>query len=72
LVFRSEEFTNAISSAAAQLQVVVQALKRLTCPPIRELTINLSELSQERINELLQDVPSGHAKDDKDADFIWA
>lgn len=70
-MFEESEFNSAVISAAEQLRKVQAALKDLRCPEIRSLIVNLSMLTHEVIEETLDDVPSGHARVDKDADFIY-
>lgn len=70
-MFEESGFNSAIISAAEQLRTVQTALTELKCPDIHSLTVNLSMLTHEVIEETLDEVPSGHARMDKDADFIY-
>lgn len=70
-MFTSTDFSNAITSARQQLQVVDNALSSIVCPQVSELRINLSALSHDSICELLDDVPSGYRKSDQDTDYVY-
>ena len=70
-MFSNDDFNSAIVSAKDQLRAVEAALNDLSCPEIHTLTVNLRELSHERIEELLEDVPTGYAKKDKATDFVY-
>jgi hypothetical protein len=70
-LFTSEEFMTAKTSAMEQLRLVQAALKKIACPPIHPLNINLSHLELISIKELLRDVPTGGCKDDKETDYIY-
>jgi hypothetical protein len=70
-MFTPQEFTAAITSASEQLQLVREALEAITCPRVDTLRIDLRDLSQEAIGELLEDVPSGYRKADRDNDYVY-
>jgi len=70
-MFTADEFSAAIASATDQLQVVQQALSRIACPPVASLHINLGKLTHESIGELLEDVPSGYRKSDRETDYVY-
>jgi len=70
-MFSVAEFTDAIASATDQLRLVQQELGAITCPAIATLTINLQHLTLESIGELLDDVPSGYRKTDKETDYVY-
>jgi hypothetical protein len=70
-MFTAEKFAVSIASATAQLQLVQQALTAITCPTVQTLHINLNELSLESIGELLEEVPSGYRKVDRDTDYVY-
>ena len=70
-MFAHADFTSAISNATAQLREAEAALNKLACPNIVELTIRLRDLSQDKIEEILEEVPTGYAKKDKEADFVY-
>ena len=61
----TDEFSAAIAGATTQLQLVQRALTTIACPPVETLRINLSALSPESIGELLEDVPTGYRKSDR-------
>jgi len=46
-------------------------LTAIACPPVETLRINLNELTHESIGELLEDVPSGYRKSDRETDFVY-
>ena len=70
-MFTAEDFTTALASAREQLQLVAQALREVQCPPIVPVSVNLCELTVERIEELLDPVPSGYRKEDKGSDYVY-
>ena len=71
LVFTQRDFMKALASAQAQLQSVTRALAEVRCPSIVDLSVNLRDLSLERIEELLDAVPSGYRKEDKGSDYVY-
>lgn len=70
-MFAPEDFLKALASAREQLRSVMQALGEVQCPPITHLSVNLRDLSLERIEELLEAVPSGYRKEDKGSDYVY-
>lgn len=70
-MFTPIEFSTAIASASEQLERSRQMLDAIACPQIEELEINLRDLSQDSIGELLDQVPSGYRKTDKDIDYVY-
>lgn len=70
-MFTTKEFAAAIASATDQLQAVQQVLAAITCPVVKTLRVNLKELSLESIGELLEEVPSGYRKIDRDKDYVY-
>ena len=70
-MFTPTDFSKAIASAMSQLQTVQQALQGITCPEIASLTINLRDLSEERIGERLDAVPTGYGKSEKGSDYVY-
>lgn len=70
-MFTATDFGTAIHSAMRQLQTVQSSMSEITCPPIVNLTVNMQELTLERIEELIDDVPSGYHKDDKGNDYVY-
>lgn len=69
--FTPSEFAAAVASASDQLKAVQAGLSTLRCPEIRPLRVKLSSLSEASIKELLKDLPSSHAKADKDVDYVY-
>jgi hypothetical protein len=70
-LFTPIDFSKAIASAISQLHTVQQALQGIACPQIESLTINLRDLSEERVREKLDDVPTGYGKSEKGSDYIY-
>lgn len=70
-MFTSAEFSDAIKSARAQLEQVQSALAGIACPQVETLQIHLQKLSHESIGELLEEVPSGYRKTDRDTDYVY-
>jgi len=70
-MFTSTEFSTAITSASEQLDRARQMLGAIGCPQIRALEINLRHLTQDSIGELLDQVPSGYRKMDREIDYVY-
>jgi hypothetical protein len=70
-LFTSIDFSKAVTSAIIQIQTVQRALQEITCPEIEALTINLNDLSEERICALLKAVPTGSGKSGEKPDYIY-
>ena len=49
----------------------INHLEGITCPSIESLSINLRDLSEERIDEILGVVPTGYAETEKGVDYIY-
>lgn len=71
MLFTAQEFNKALDSATQQLQLVQQGLKTISCPEVECLKINLLEITLERIEELIDDIPSGYRKTDKGNDYVY-
>ena len=70
-MFSDTDFNSTIESAKAQLRATAEALSNLATPEIKFRSIKLTDLSNERIEELLKDIPTGYAKKDKETDFVY-
>jgi hypothetical protein len=70
-VFSDSDFKSAIESAKAQLRAVEDALNKLATPEINCRSIKLHDLSHDKIEELLEEVPTGYAKKDKETYFVY-
>lgn len=70
-MFTSTEFSTAINSASEQLERARQMLGAIACPGIEMLEINLQDLTQDSIGELLDQVPSGYRKVDREIDYVY-
>jgi hypothetical protein len=71
LLFTAKEFKSALESAMQQLQAVQKALEVVACPDVECLTVKLQDLTLERIEELIDEVPSGFRKADKGTDYVY-
>lgn len=70
-MFTPTEFSTAIASASDQLERARQMLGAIDCPGIKTLEINLKDLTQDSIGELLDQVPSGYRKIDRETDYVY-
>lgn len=70
-MFSASDFDKAITSAREQLQSVQRALQKIRCPAIESLTVKLLDLSQEYIEAVLANVPTGYGKKDIGIDYIY-
>lgn len=70
-MYTSTEFSTAITSASDQLEMARQMLGTIVCPQIQALEINLRDLTQDSIGELLDQVPSGYRKIDREIDYVY-
>jgi len=70
-VFSDTDFKKAIESAKTQLRAVETALSMLASPEITCHSIHLRDLTHDTIEELLEEVPTGYTKKDKETDFVY-
>lgn len=70
-MFTEDEFNEALAAAREQLLKVIDAIGKVPCPRIETFSVDLSDITAERIEELLDSVPSGYRKEDKDSDYVY-
>lgn len=70
-MFTENEFEEALTAVREQLLEVIDTIGKIRCPRIETLSVDLRDLTEERIEELLDSVPSGYRKEDKDTDYVY-
>lgn len=70
-MFTEDEFDGAITAAREQLLKVIDTIGKVPCPQIETLSVDLRDITEERIEELLDSVPSGYRKEDEDKDYVY-
>ncbi|MBB4820916.1 hypothetical protein HNP29_004311 [Pseudomonas alcaligenes] len=65
------QFRQSIEGATEEIQRVSRALESVICPPIKAIRVRLQDLSTEGIEKLIEHVPTGYARADKEKDFIY-